>query len=406
MENKSNLSYTDNYISNIFVNYLDQEKSLSSNTSYFTDKYHILELQVELSLNTLHLQADSFAKYMDEKNFYFVRRIANTKNFYRTMYELYIYSYYKSLYLGFYSSQLNSKSDYGLAFFGHGYLYHLLSSERNVTSNNYGGYNIGYRFINYYKRDLILTTLKSYFKFLDGLTRIDPFGCSFEISPLYERLLSEIQNITTFGGKFSDDEFSTNKSKNNPVVSKVSTVSNDYYEGQNVQVRSLNDNVYSDIFGFKTNAIFNAFYSEGAKGFYYVKHSKQDMLFNRNYFLSRANLISGSFVSDGDLDFNSNIYHYKSFKDENNLNKEHLHMISSDVFAITGIRPRSVGNDTTFVSNTYFELTEEIKSLVSNIINNVSEDGVMSFVKSINSEIFDYVEELLGESTSKEQSSN
>jgi hypothetical protein len=406
MEDKFNLSYTDNYISNIFVNYLDQQKSIYGNSGYFTDKHHILNLDIELSVNTLHLQADSFANYMNENNFYYVRRLSNTRNFYRAMYELYIYSYYKCLYLGFYSSQLNPKSDYGLALFGHGYLYHLLSSERNVTNNNFSGYHIGYSFNSYIKKDLILASLRSKFKFLNGLTRIDPFGCSFNINPDVERLLLELQNITTFGGKFSNDENSTNSSRGNPVISKELAVVNDYYEGSDIQIRSLNSDVFSEVFSFKNNVIFNAFYSKKLKGFYYVKHSKQDMLFNRCYFLSRANLISGNFSSDGDIDFNANIYHFTEFKGRNNLNKEHLHMIASDVFAITGIRPKTVGFDKLDRDDNDFDLTDEILDLIDKLIKSLGTDEIISIAKSISDELLSYVKRKLEiEISNKEDSS-
>jgi hypothetical protein len=385
-----------NYLSNIFVNYIEQEKSFFSTKNEFTDKYYTLNIGLGKHADELDIQAEIFSDYMDSRSLQILRRlIDNRRNFKELMYEVFIYSFFKSLFLGLFVNQVNANSNFGKCFYGHGYMFHVISHERNAENSNLSGYNIGFKVVCEEKLFLI-NYYKARFPFLNGLDKIDTFGCSFPFSEIYERILNELYYMSIDDGNQNTNNEKRKERKNDPSVTQVSVMNANIYKGNDKpDVRSYDDSCYNNVLEFSNNSLFNMFYSNDFDGMYYTKHSKESILLNRNYFLPRALLFSGEYSFDGEISFLDNLYHFIRFNESDNMNIEHLHLFIGDVFAITGIVPKIVPSSFKNKGKLPVVITDDIKKTLNYYLNDKGKEFALKAAEFIGNKAEEYVNDLI-----------
>lgn len=274
------------------------------------------------------------------------------------LFEIYIYSFVKSIHSAMYRNQINNDMSKGLAFDGHHKLYHLLRVQSFVEYKD----NISYVFSidlgdESSKRELFIEIF-SRFKFLQPYlnTYSDIFGTKLISIALYEsdllRIKTKIDEIVSKSRNVQQQNINNNEnagnnaneSSNNVVTDKKtkkkrsnntpkwSTVNLNLARGViSVVEFSAHSTNPTDVVTFDKNPILNAFESEERDVLYYIPIiDNKPILLNPSFSFSRANFITVD-KNNTNMKWIDRAYHSESYTGKQR------HLDGSDVYCNTGI---------------------------------------------------------------------
>lgn len=320
-------NYSQNTINKIIKNFAYLEDNTTTANLTFE-----LDLKIEPNLDQLDLQARIFSinyKTHGYINFYKSLRIRDDQ-VETALYEMYVYSYVKSLYNGLFFHNLSEDSNLGLAFQGHALFFQAIkaASLSEMRDDVYLRYNLNLGSPKY--KQALLARILSRFSFLKSFINesLDNVGTT----PFYVRY------IETYFSYITQDYYSNEYFKQG-VDSKNSD--NNFPNGR-LFITKLNMSDSNSILKFNTNPIMNAFTNDSFKEFYFVPVlNGTTMVDNPAVFFSKANFIS--LRSDGK---NNNMIKIRRIYNSILLNSKQRHLVLAEVFTNTGVicRFNSEGN--------------------------------------------------------------
>lgn len=361
---------TTNYSKGIIPKYSQNILFLDGSTS-ISDKSLNIILCLNPELDHLDCQAATFASNLSTHGYFDFRKIlnVNTTKIIQTLEELYIYSFVKCVYNGIFFSNINEKSNLGLAFRGHASLFCVLKS---VT--NYGEFDdffmqtrvdIG---SDSQRRAMIFGIIARY-PFLNQYKKFttDSLGSSSFYIPTYERYLARFREDTYVSyhleqgnGQKKNNNVNNNKnSNNNNLNSNFENINNnDHNNDQSnnnfnypngrlaIYVVDMTNN---SILAFDNYPLLNAFESFTRDTLYYIPSINKELEFNASFFFNKANFITLSRATDNNMPKINEIYKVKNI----NIRTTQRHLVCSEVFTITGIKCRTVVCDITPITRKF-----------------------------------------------------
>lgn len=322
------MSFTNNY-SRRPINEIHKNFEFLEGKSLISSRTYDLQFKVDIDLKELHQQAAVFATNYETHghiNHYKVMRIRREKVIFK-LYELYIYSFVKSLYSALYYSNLNEKSKLGWVFTGHCGLFNLLRSSSNSGSE--GNIMLSYKIslgTGQYKAALFMSLL-SKFKFLRKYKdySMDSFGTTSFYIPEYESYMNYLREDSYSSDHILQGENENKEDKKNRVKKTV-------YTNGKLSISELNSDAES-IIDFNNTPIMNAFQSSDSKVLYFITvMNGKEMEFNPSFSFNKANFIK---LANG-YDFSSISRCYNKMELEGV-----KHLVCSEVFTNTGIKCRN-----------------------------------------------------------------
>jgi hypothetical protein len=243
----------------------------------------------------------------------------------------YIYSYVKSLYNGFFDSNLSEEADLGKCFIGHASFYRLLKSPSHQFEDNDVFVSSRIYLGDLEDKKKIINLLIAHFPFLDSTENyVDGFGTGSYWNQKFEQYLNIINKNLVVNNKRPENNNSDQKDSNKSGKTNTPKLESKSF----VRIVDMTDSGNKTILIKNNIPLTNAFCSEDNKTFYFINPPSNDkMSFNSSVYFNRANFIG---ISD---DFSNDIVKRRYYNSVViNDNKDFL--CAHDVHAITMLRSK------------------------------------------------------------------